>query len=292
MYIEKLQNKQNEIIKVFDNIGQKIFKKSDILEILSTNKDEWKLSSTISSNKLINFLISINKLKLYQLNFPQRKEIRYGWGKVSDYEIFNSLRPDSYFTHSSALYLHKLISTKPNIIYINYEQPQKRNQDSQLMQERIDFAFNNACRVSNMKAKFQKKEVCLLNGKFTGHNGVIDYKVKDGRIIRVTNIERTLIDSTVRPIYSGGVETVQLAYKKAVHRVNIKKLIELLSDIGFIYPYHQAIGFYIERSGVYSEEQIKLLEQFEVKYNFFLCHKITNKKYSARWKLFYPSCLD
>ena len=64
-----------------------------------------------------------------------------------------------------------------------------------------------------------------------------------------TTLERTLIDITVRPIYSGGVNAVLDAYKKSIGKVSVKKIIAILDTINFIYPYYQAVGFYLEKAG-------------------------------------------
>ena len=55
----------------------------------------------------------------------------------------------------------------------------------------------------------------------------------------------------------------------------------------YTYPYHQAIGFYLEKAG-YNENVIKLIEKIEIKYNFYLTYEMKEKEFSERWKLFFP----
>jgi len=64
------------------------------------------------------------------------------------------------------------------------------------------------------------------------------------------NIERTLIDVSVRPASAGGADSVLDIYQRSIKIISINKLIAILEKINFIYPYHQAIGFYMERAGV------------------------------------------
>ena len=83
----------------------------------------------------------------------------------------------------------------------------------------------------------------------TNNLGVIFFKDREGGSIPTTNIERTLIDIAVRPVYSGGVFEVLKAYKMAKDKVSINKLAAYLKKIGYVYPYHQVVGFYLEKSG-------------------------------------------
>ena len=74
----------------------------------------------------------------------------------------------------------------------------------------------------------------------------------------------------------------------AIERISINKLSAMLKKLNFTYPYHQAIGFYLEKAGVYSESQIKIIEKFQRKYDFYLTHQMKDVEYSEKWKLFYP----
>ncbi len=67
-----------------------------------------------------------------------------------------------------------------------------------------------------------------------------------------TSLERTLIDITVRPNYAGGAFAVLDAYRQAIERnlISSNKLVVVFNSIPFIYPYHQAIGFYLERAAM------------------------------------------
>jgi len=285
----RLHIAKQDIMSLFDNLPKRVLKPSEIDRILSENREWWRLTGSTTTRDFLEFLMNKGELVSYTFNLPHRKETRYVWGEVSDYEVMLSLKPDCYLTHFTAMYLHELTLQVPKTIYINQEQPAKRFRDKNLTQERIDNAFRRPPRLSRNVAVFKDKRVCILNGMHTGRNGVIELTGDLGDSLPVTSIERTLIDITVRPAYSGGVRRVSEAYREARDRVSVNRLCGLLSDLNYIYPYHQAIGFYIEKSGVYTDQQIALLDSIGKQFDFYLTYQMRDADYSPRWRLFYPT---
>ena len=138
---------------------------------------------------------------------------------------------------------------------------------------------------------------CLLsfrrdNGKHTGELGVTTMAGEGSSPLRVTDLERTLIDIAVRPTYSGGVEEVLNAYRRTNGKASTKRLAKMLSRLDYVYPYHQAIGFYLERSGVYGEATIKVFAKMPMEFDFYLTHQMNEVRHCDRWRVNYPSSLD
>jgi hypothetical protein len=73
--------------------------------------------------------------------------------------------------------------------------------------------------------------------------------------------------------------------------VSVNRLTALLSKLGYVYPYHQAIGFYLEKAGSYRDAQVTLLERIEMSFDFYLTHQMKETEYSPRWRLYYPKGL-
>ena len=276
----RLQIAKKDILSLFDALPRTVFKRSDIDRILFENRQFWRLAQSMGTSQFIAFLQQSGKLIEHTMKFPHRTETRYTWGEVADLQIIQTLRPESYFTHFTALFLHRLTLQIPKTVYLNYEQPQKRQalHAEPLVQERIDYAFRAPCRVSKTVAEFREKKICLLNGKFTGRTGVVEVTDQVDGNLHVTDLERTLIDAAVRPVYAGGVHTVLEAYRNAKDKVSINRLAAMLTNLGYIYPYHQAIGFYLERAGNYSARQLSLMHRFEMQYDFYLTHQMKERE--------------
>lgn len=174
---------------------------------------------------------------------------------------------------------------------MNSEQS-KRSSTSVLTQEAIDLAFRNVVRVSKNTAQFNDIVICLLNGMYTGRLGVTDLVGDKGEKLQLTSIERTLIDTSIRPVYSGGVSEVIGYYRAAHNRISVKRLFDIFKKLDYVYPYHQVIGFYLEQAGVYDDRDINLFYEIDMPFNFYLTHKMGETSYSEKWRLYYPNKLD
>jgi hypothetical protein len=285
-----LEIAKSKLADFFQNQDSKLFSPSQVRQILDFNRESWGLSKSVTFSKFSAFLIEEVGLLFETCAFPSRTYSRYAVGHIPLYEFLLSLIPDSYFSHFTALDLHNLTEKNPDRIYLNFPQERKLKKSSSLDQSLIDRAFHGSMRVSQNEALFRENQVMLLNSMGHKDLGITVAKGPEGADLRISDMERTLIDIAVRPAYSGGVSNILSAYKKARGNVSIRKLVKILKALDFAYPYHQSIGFYIERSG-YKNSEVALLREFSKKYDFYLDYKMTETNYSRDWRLYYPTDL-
>lgn len=285
-----MQHVKPLMIKCLKSQSKSIFSFSDLADILKENREAWTLPNKTSLNEFIKFLVERKALDEINIELPTASSTKYGFGEVSIYDIALSINKNSYLSHYTAVFLHGFTENIPKTIYTNMEQYKKISPSkADLVQENIDRAFARPMRETNQIARVNNYNVYLLNGKNLDRVGVEEIAL-NGAKYPVSGIERTLIDIAVRPNYSGGVEEVLSAYVAAKGKFSVNRLVSMLKKMDYIYPYHQAIGFYMERAG-YNEKMLKLLEKIEIKHNFYLTYQIKDKDFSERWKLFFPKGL-
>ncbi len=285
--ISRLSIAKNDIVAAIRATGQRVLVRADFDRLLAENRDFWRLGQATTTNKFIEYLIANTAMEAHKFSLPYRPAVRYSWGGVPILELVQSLRPQGYFTHFTAIEVHGLTEQIPKTVYLNFEQ-RLSGGGGNLTQEGINRAFRSKCRVSNNVTTFRDRRICVLNGQNTGQLGVHATETSDGATIRVTNIERTLIDAAVRPIYCGGVFEVARAFGTAAGQFSVNRLVSYLRKLNFTYPYHQAIGFYLDHAGHYSAAQLDLLRQFEIEFDFYLTHSMGDMEYVPQWRLFVP----
>ncbi len=293
----RLQISRSKIIEYFDNLPKRVFTASELAKHFAQQRNPWQLAQNTSAKAFIQYLTDLRKLRKTEFPFPvpYKKKTIYSWGEVPFYEIVLGISSKSYFSHYSAVNIHGLTEQIPKTYYINEEQKLESWLAGKLTQTSIDAAFKRPVRTTSRIAESQEFRVVFLNGKNTGNLGVIDEEFSRSSIenfgrVRVTNLERTLIDITVRPVYSGGVSEVLKAFETAKGQVSSNRLAAMLKKMAFIYPYHQAIGFYLERAG-YEAAAIDLFRKMPREFDFYLQHNLKEKEYVKGWRLFIPKGL-
>jgi predicted transcriptional regulator of viral defense system len=200
-----------------------------------------------------------------------------------------SLWKGAYLSHGTAVFLHALTDQLPNLIYVNKEQSLKgAGSRTELQQANIDRAFGRkAQRLSRFEFAYDGGRFLRLNGKNTGRLEVGSATLEDGSAVPVTKLERTLIDIVVRPAYAGGIYMVLEAYRRARPNVSIATLLATLKKLDYAYPFHQAIGFYMQRAG-YEPQQYERLRSLGLNHDFYLDYDLREREIDPVWRLYFP----
>ena len=286
---KRLALAQEDILLAFSKDPRKVYGKTQLADVLLQNRRSWHLPQSTTLADFISFLTKEGELRTNKLRSKTygKEIVRFSWGKASALELAMSISPRGYLSHATALTLHGLAISKPKAIYLNVEQSEKPSSDGSLTQDGIDRAFSGHQRQSKLIYTCNRVPTIMLAGKNTNRLGVETITGPESELLQVTNIERTLIDIVVRPTYAGGLLEILNAYRLAKDRVSLDRLLITLEKLDYVYPYHQAIGFLMERSGYPSEIYAKL-QQIGLHHNFYLAHAMENPDYSKDWRLFYP----
>jgi hypothetical protein len=206
------------------------------------------------------------------------------------YSLIQSLNQEGYFSHRSAAEFHGLLEPRKQIFF-NFEQSLRSQSSGEMDQDAIDRAFKNKARVTKNKTKYNDYTIWMLNGKNTDCYEVYQYQGKNGELIRVTSPARTLIDIAVRPNYCGGPAQVLEAYRIGLKIVDGSTVARTLVGLKHNYPYHQVVGFYMEKAG-FCKRDLEPMKSIPMKFDFYLDYQIIGSKYSQTWRLYYPAILD
>jgi hypothetical protein len=274
---------------------------TEVARVLAENAANVRLPEHIGLGGVMDDLLSAGLLRREQIRPLSQPKSRDG----AEYRVFErwirkdaspvhvalSLRPNSYISHGSAAQHHGLLPVDTGRIYVNKEQSPKPQSEGALSQDAIDRAFSNEARVSNYVYGFRKTEIVLLNGKNSENYNVAKSSGKLGADIPAASLERTLVDIAVRPVYAGGIDAVLSAFVAARDRASVPEVVAALKKLHYVYPYHQAIGFYLARAG-FEKTAMAPLKKLAIDFNFYLGNRMRQPVLDETWRVFYPKALD
>lgn len=291
----RIQIAKSDIVKVFQ-AGPQVLTPLQFNAIFSTGRDDWRLARRMTLQSFRAFMVKQTPLKSVRFDFPQRAVVGYTWGDVPLLERLVALAEHSYLSHYTAVRLHGLTEQLPNTIYLSREKSATSTMYStteleDIEQQDIDTAFGRPPRASKNEVTVDGLRVLLLQGAPQEERGVISsattYDSDQVQQLRCTNLERTLIDIAVRPFYAGGVFEVAKAFENAKDKFSVNALVSMLKRMKLVYPYHQAIGFYLERAG-YKASQLSLVRSIPMDRDFYLTHEMGKTRFVSDWRLHVP----
>ncbi len=289
----RLDIAKKDIEKIMSSQELLVFSRKDISIILKENREDWRLAINTNLSKFIDYLCQKSKLKRVKFEFPNRSIIGYTWGEIDSMLVLMCLIDNSFYSHYTAMRIHGLTEQIPKTIYISVEKKSPTHNPDNLSQEAIDSAFQKQPRATQNIVELSdgKSRVAFLQSAYHEEIGLEDIRIvtknPEGIPIRCTSLERTMIDIAIRPFYAGGVAEVMKAFENAKGLLKVNKMSAMLKKMKFLYPYHQVIGYYLERAG-YKSTLVDIFRDQPMDYDFYLTHGMEHTNYCEAWRLFIP----
>lgn len=279
------------IAQLFLSTSKRVYHEADLFAIYRAQHITWGDAPPRGATEFVDLLKSSGILREVKIASERyRSKRRFVRENATPFEVALSLSKGSYLSHGTAVFLHDLNDQVPKTIYVNREQTAKYHVKPVLQQDRLKNAFAGRQRTSKYEFNYESMRIVLLSGKQTGRLGVLQMIGPAGEELEATSLARTLIDIVVRPGYAGGILQVMSAYQRAVGRVSGGEMLEVLRQLDYVYPYHQSIGFLLERAG-HPDQTVAPFRGCGLDLDFYLVHGMRDPEYDERWRLFYPKGL-
>ncbi len=282
--IIKLAKRNEHIIrKIISDFPYRVINQKEIIELLHSVKrvygfTNYRLVDFVEYIKEICKVVEVNSMNENMSVIPL-----YIKANADIYDMAAASSRSSYFSFYTAIMIHGLTLQLPKHIYMTNERNNYIAYNNTLRQEAIDVAFKKKPRQTANIRTIQNYKLHLINGQSNNRLGVVSFRDR----YSVTDVERTIIDSVSRPFYAGGVTQVLEAFSKAKNVMDIDKLVFYYNQMHFIYPYYQAIGFYLDKAGYDSYALAPFLKMKQV-HKFYLTYNMRFTEFDPRWSLFYP----
>lgn len=293
--VTRIQIAKPDIVSEFSQRGP-LFRPRELSSIFEARRDFWRLGSSMTLTAFTRFMLEKTDLRQVKYNFPNRAVSGFTWGDVPTLEAVLGLVDNSYLSHFTAMRIHGLTEQLPKTVYVSREKPEgssMRMEDEIFEQAAIDAAFKQQPRISQNEITLPDGQgrLMMLESAYHAGVGITSGKVNWGGDrslnLRYTGLERTLIDVVVRPFYAGGIFEVAKAFENARGELSGNAMLAMLKRMGFSYPYHQAIGYYLDRSG-YKPSVVELYRRLPMERDFYLTHGMERTRYISRWRLHVP----
>ena len=269
------------LIKLFR--GQKlaldvrVFSRAYITRILTQQSEQ--------GAQFFGLLLKEGHIKSVTFKSQYRSVTLFHLKEATDFELAIALKPRGFLCYATAAFLHGL-SVRPETVTVNAEQSEKPRPDLPLSQANINRAFRRPGRVSNLVYRGGNLQVQIVAGKQTRELGVEPLRI-EGVHLPVTTLERTLVDSAVRPEYGGGPKRILHLFRASVRRVDLESLFKILNALDYVYPYHQRLGYYLSRAGI-PARRLEPLADLGLKYEFYLERDGPVAGVAKDWRIFLP----
>lgn len=217
--------------------------------------------------------------------------------KINPLEIAMGFFEKGYLCFGSALFWNGLTTQIPKTFYIAKERPNPgpKRSPPDLDEFTLQEQFMKSPRLSSKTCRFQDYSYTLVERDYSGQFGVISKTVPfAGKKVNITltNLERTLIDCTVSPHYSGGPAAIVQAFEISAPKLHIQTLISTYKKLSFIFPYWQRIGLILDKISTHKNVNAWKNEFGKPKMKFYFDKNYRlSWSFDEIWQIYYPKGL-
>jgi predicted transcriptional regulator of viral defense system len=208
------------------------------------------------------------------------------------FDICIACTEDRFFCNLSAIYLLGLTEQRPNTFYLAKETHAGSKIVQEYNQSKVRQAFMKKSRNTTKYIEYHSERLFFLEKQTLSALGVIEqaYNLEKHNPIkyRVTNIERTFLDSVITPQYSGGVKFVLEVFANA--KIDVDQLYKIYNKLNPYYPYWQRVGFFLDKIGHEDEAQAwqRKFQKKELK-EFYIDKEFRSTwVMDSKWNILYP----
>ena len=274
-------NQNKELI--LSIIKKEVYLSNDsLMNLFREIKDRSLVSTNLSYNKFFLKLLD-EGLTQYSIKIRNIEKVRYTLEKnFNIYQFSKTLEKKSFFSMSTALNILNLTNERSDFVFVSKERATRLEFDSKtIKQENIDNAFSKKPRRTTAHNKIKEYSIVMLESNNTNEYEVINYNG-----YRVSSVNRVFVEAISNIQYFKNPDFLLKIFKEIKKELNLKKIYDVITNFGFIYPYYQLAGFYLERIGFKKDELVHFYNK-RSNLNFYTHKNQLNYDYNEYWKIYF-----
>lgn len=264
-------------------LEKKMYSLRELNEVLTHLKTKKLIAQNISGRSFFNMLQNRLELKTYSISSEKINKVRYTlYSDINVYDFVATFEKQGFFSMSTSLNIQGLSNEKNEFVFFSKElTPKYYNKNNEIHQEDIDQAYEKEYRYTSSIATYKNNHVIYLTPKHTGRFEVVRYNE-----YYVSSVHRAFVEMIIHVQYFKSFETVIEIFKPLKNRLDVKRIFKVLEIFDLIYPYHQLIGFSLEKVGFYKND-LDLFKKQVSDLKFYTQKSKIKYTFDSYWNIYY-----
>ncbi|MCP4134737.1 MAG: hypothetical protein GY754_27430 [bacterium] len=237
---------------------------------------------------------SIHELKINSKihNLPEKlyHDTSLNPGSPNAFDIALSLKKKSFLTGYLVFAFLGWTEYIPTIIHVNWKRNLFKKTNSPIVNDVLQKVAFKPKKASRLRFKYNDYEIMILNGQV-----IKKYKQQHFRLLsEIAELpdytetyveERLIIESLINYHYFGGADIVWDAGIDQFLNLDLDLMYKIYKELDLIYPYANAIGYWMEKAGV-SQKYLRKWEKmidYNMQFHMFMGdgeRRVWNKKWN------------